>query len=1175
MGASNRIFKNPKSADASPARKPHERLKADFAFSDLRSKSAERYGKARSISASPVRGKPLTVKERAKNFTEACETDGRTTLSQKSVTTGISQKSPASAAAVVTKLAELESQGKQDCEDLTQITAKSEITSEPDGRDTTAIKVNISAAKQPPADSKTKGTAASSKGEGQCTKPETDSGVKGDSSELTSNICPQSKGLGRTGSRSKRKKSREPTSPISPNSESKPDQITSKQEVIANQQEVGDKTQETASASKQLTETASLDKAQSTSDKKSLSDTKQQEQNKALEAPDKQIDSSLKKENNEKPINGKGGLSEPSVSKDDTPDTVVSSGSTKKPNDKESIILAQEEERAGGHSHSLTEEKETDSKDSVRMSASSPSPPVQHLVEETPSVEPRPPVEHPKVDAQISRQPERVSEENVKQPEPPKNDRVEINQAEDKEKLLQSQQTEIHQAESASKEKAQQLLPLDKHTTQAKALDSGQCYPGTEGSVAGDDERQNTERKEETKVVKDIATSDSSQAETPCLCEETTAGSSDVPALTPPASQTDTAKPVCVVTHTNDATSMTNSDKGPAEPLLGETATNVPELQAKCTESPETETQPAVNAEEPQPNSVAVEKTENSSDDSHTHGANDVEFSISKPVTKTTAVAEEMGVKAINDTPVLITVQIDKESEAESLDSYVKEPIPISDSKSDSLEGVSQDARSKSSIIKSVGSEVEISGGIADEEMKHTETISDATSLEATGKTTQRVSVNAAPVISSTDKMIHMPAKELSPIINGELTPQPKSHSLSSDPGNNKPNQAVKAANATEAPQQIPDSVQRSLNKFNLPRGFSKGDSATQQDTPSSWLDVDLPKQRLKPPEPKLSSSGSENNLLDTSGEWDDDDFIQKIKKLCAPFSLPPRKHNHLRPPQPPFAMPAIREDRFEKPFDPDEFKFGLRRKNQFAAESAPGLLAKLQAADAKGGIKPARASLADRSMLLNTLDVHSRLREKNQVKGEETEETEEKKDEQIKVKSRLEGSCVISSLSTSSFRGKRNGGPTQAGSTSSENVSPTEAPQPSPPPLPQPPLPSPTATAPINEKPAMQSPTLNGRVGAVEAVEAVEAVVSDSSPPLPSFNDIKLPDYLEKYLPRELPKPVQSAQGEKQANKEVSDVLCHFGSSSHNTHISFSSKHNRLNSSHKCRQVASVKQNC
>uniref|UniRef100_A0A096M5L8 Beta/gamma crystallin 'Greek key' domain-containing protein n=1 Tax=Poecilia formosa TaxID=48698 RepID=A0A096M5L8_POEFO len=195
---------------------------------------------------------------------------------------------------------------------------------------------------------------------------------------------------------------------------------------------------------------------------------------------------------------------------------------------------------------------------------------------------------------------------------------------------------------------------------------------------------------------------------------------------------------------------------------------------------------------------------------------------------------------------------------------------------------------------------------------------------------------------------------------------------------------------------------------------------------------------------------------------------------------------------QPPFAMPAIREDRFEKSFDPEEFTFGLRKKTQLTLETTPSLLAKLQSADTKSGLIPARASFADRSLLLGG------LRDKDAGKGEA--EGKEEKD-QIKVMSRLERSSVLSSLASSLSRGKRNGAQSQAEGTGSDGVLPSEPPKLSPLTSPQP----------------------------------AQTVVCDSSPPLPAFNDIKLPDYLEKYLPQDQAKAVPGVLGLDQVNPEVS----------------------------------------
>ncbi|XP_071396533.1 beta/gamma crystallin domain-containing protein 1-like isoform X2 [Centroberyx affinis] len=1152
-----KTFQSPRSADVSPARKVTDRLKADFGFSDHRSKSAERYGDARSSSAPPVGEKPKTVKERARNFAETRKTEDRTALSQKSAMTGMPQKSSPSAAAPVSKSQELDIQGKLDCKEKTQTMVMSEIRCKPDRRDTTAVGVSIPAPEQQ-TDSQTKVKEASKTAD-LPTKPnsvETDSPAKGlgDLDDLTN-----SKGPGRTGSRSKRRKSREPTSPISPNSENKPGHCTSKQEVVASKQEKVADTEETASPTKQLIETVTLpsDKSLgSTSETQSPSDTSQQAFRKALEASDKQnkkLDSSFKMDKIDKPVKEKGGLTKPSVNIVDKPDTAVCSSGTKKPIDKDPVVSPQKEERAGGHSLSFAEERENASKDSSGTSASSPLPLTeQHLIEKTPPVAQGPPVEYPKLDNPLTRQTETKNKEKVKQPnkkdtgqvvQPKKKDTEIINQTEKKdiEKVVQLEKRDtekIHQIENKDKEKAQQLMPLDKNTSRGTASDSGQDIPETRGSKATAD------RKEEPKLVKDKAKAESKQPEP---VSEKTVGS-DSPAQTQPVSEMVTAHPhkaVCAVTQANKTVSVANSDKGPVEPPKGETASNAPESQTKSEEIPGIQTQPAVTTAEPQPNSVSVEKTEKCTDDSHAHGANDVvqEFSNSKPTARAATAAEEVTVKAANETPALIAVVPTQTGKMAEKESSVMEPIAISVPKSESSEGAGVDSKNKSSAIKSLASEVKSSTDVMKvspsqcEESKKTLSINDSSLAKGTEKTIQSSSANGATATSTavtvekktTDKTQGFVVNEPSPVVNGDISPPRQPHTVNNKPGSSA--QATKAPTSKEATKLSSSSLHRSsLNKLPLPRGLSGGDSSTQRDAPSSWLDVDFPKKKLKIPAPKLISCGSESNLLDTSGDLDDDDFIERIKKLCAPFSLPPRKHNYLRPPQPPFAMPAIREDRFEKTFDPEEFQFGLRKKKQFSLES-PGLLAKLQSTETKAGLKPARASLADRSMLLNSLDVRSRLKEKTTVEDEEAEEAEEKKDEQIKVKSRLEGSCVLSSLSSSSsLRGKRNGVQAQADSTNSGDVSPSEAPQPSPPPASQPLLPSPTLTAPFSDALAKQSPAPSDRAGA----QAVEAAVGDSGPPLPSFNDIKLPDYLEKYLPRELAKPEQSTEGQEQLNTEI-----------------------------------------
>ncbi|XP_067337418.1 beta/gamma crystallin domain-containing protein 1-like isoform X1 [Channa argus] len=1117
VGGHKQIFHSPRSADVSPVRKATERMTADFVASDQRSRSAEHQGSVRSSSTSPVREKVLSIRERAKNFTGESIPEVKPPPPRKPAMTRMSQIQPPPPV----ESPNLDNQGKLGIKEQRQTTA--EITLKPDGQDTSLAEIPIP--KEQPADSKVTHMKPDS--------VESDVSVKGtgDFSETSSNISPQSKGPSRTGSRSKRRKSREPSSPISPNCENKP---ASKLQVTALKQEQVDGTEATVAAFKQLTENVSSqsNKAQiNVSDKPALSDTKQ-EKNKELKGVNKQ-----EKQNTDQPVNTQGELP---VNKDEADAPAHNSG-TKKSIDQDPVIIPQKEENAGGCSLVFTQERELVSKDSRDTAA------IKSHVEKTTPLEQVSPVEHVKLDKELSLQQGSKSKGKVRQSvkkgegeevQPKNNDTQLINQAESKAvgifEKAGSKKTDQNEKKNEEQPRCSDTdITKESQRIHRKDSDSAQSISGTERNVY-----KNDDKKDEKQSIKDTTKIEANQPETAPQSLEKTNGSSDLPAQTQHVSQTATTHPekatVCAVTPANEAVSGTKRDKGP---LKGETATNVPpELQTKSTESPGKEKKHVVSAAEPQPNSASVEKTENSPHDSHTHGAN-VVFSCSKPITKATTAVKEVTVKAANDTQLLITAQADIMA---AIESSVQDPSPISVSKpAVSSEAVKQDDAKKKSTVKSVPSEVkgpEAKVKLAPshppcEESEETATTSDTTSPKGAGKLIQSPSDSSEAkstgnVMEKTAKRTFSPpANEPSPAANGDISVV--SH-VKKEAVNNQPNQAPKALTFPEANKLIPDSVQRSsMKKLQFPRGLNKDDSSKHQDAPSSWLDVDLPKRRLKVPESKLSSSGSESNLLDTSGELDDDDFVVKIKKLCAPFSLPPRKHNHLRPPQPPFAMPAIKEDRFEKTFDPEEFKFGLR-KNKFSLDTAPSLLAQLQNIETKSGLKPARASLADRSMLLSSLDTHSRLKDKNNVKADE--DIKEEKDEHVKVKSRLEGSCVLNSLTSSSLRGKRNGLQTQADETSFGDVSPSEAHLLSPLPLSHPPPPSPTTKGPIKGELAKQISASSDR----EEAQPVKPVVNESVPPLPSFNDIKLPDYLEKYLPREPLKPVQSIQGQDHIKKEV-----------------------------------------
>lgn len=1047
----------PRSADVSPARKATDRLKESALLSDQRSRSVERYG-----TTSPSREKPMTIKERVKKFTEACVSEGKPTLPKPPATTGMSQKSTSSVAPSLVSQ-ELGSQDKLHTKQATN----SEITLKPDRQDTTNIGVQISTTTEAQQTNSTTEETVVLETADQCRKSnsvETGEEQEG-SAKLTNNISKHSKGPNRTGSRSKRRKNKEPTSPISPNNQNKPDSAASKPKFTAIKQEQVDNTEETAS--EQPAEKASLPSLSlqgGRSDEQSRSHTKQEASKKQVKESEKMLNAASK-ENIDKAVSRQEGLSEPSVNTDE-PDMAACSSGTKKPIDEHADILPQKEEKTEAHSFVLTQEGKNASEGNKETSTSSPSPVLERLIEPSPAVKQDSPVE------MLSVQHESKKPGEKKQDEQHQKRTRQINEIKDVKKT--------NQTDKKKKENLQQPLPSDKCAAE-EVSGVGEGMTGKEGIVVKDDESMKPESNEETHTVED---------------KDRTSGSSDISVVTQHVSQVGTTHPaeaaVCTITETNEAVSGTESDK---VPVKVETATNV------SAESPGKKA-------EAQPHSVSVEKTQNQLDDSRTHGANDAVLSSSKPITKA---VKEVTAKITNDTSGLIATHTEKTQK----ELPVKEPPLISAGKSASAGGEEE----KGSTVKPVPSDVlkPAPNHPQAKEAKHTDNSSDVASLKDAKKITQKQSEGTLSVTEkSADKTL--PVNKPSSVANGDTSTH--SASLKKEPVNHKQSQPPKAPSSSDSNRMNLDPIKRSsMRKLHL---LSKDDSFKQQDVPSSWLDVDFPKQKLKVPGPKLTSSGSESNLLDTSGELDDEDFVQKIKKLCVPFSLPPRKHNHLRPTQPPFAMPAIREDRFEKTFDPEEFTIGLRKKTQFNFDTTPSLLAKLQNTETKPSLKPARASFADRSLLLSS------LREKTSVKDEE--DVKEEKEDQFKVKSRLDGSCVLGNLTASSFRGKKNGVQTQAEATGSGNVSPSEAHQLSPLALSQPPPPSPTTTAPTRDSLAKQN---------VEEVCAAEAVVSDSGPPLPSFNDIKLPDYLEKYLARDQAKTVQSVQVQEQVKPEVSLTVC------------------------------------
>lgn len=1006
-GVDKKSFQTPRSADASPVRKVHARLKASFELSDQSSRPVDRQLKTRSSSASPCRDRLVTIKERGGACTAALPPQpagtGRSTQPPPQVTSG-AIKSPG--------LDEL------DVKEQTRTNTMSKIALKPDGLDAVPPEGEITIPVEQPA--RVDKTGAVQTADQQSSKKEAFVAAKGpdEPEEMINNTSPQSKGPSRATSRSKRRKSKEYTNSTTPNSES----TTTNQD------------QDTAFVF-HLPEAGQASSLEGQSHKNIKVPVKQEEH------------SSVRKENWSRQE------LQPSVNKDE-PDTAAWSDGTKTCVDKED----------GGNRVLVTQEDGEASKGSREPPASPSSLPLIKRKQE-PAVHSR----CEKVPSEEKHTGEIMTKNDVGNTQEHHKDTKRTFHSKEEDKSDPSNQA--NQTGSTQEETAEKL---------SQSLSGGGGGSSERGGSAKADDGKNAGESDErgTKLDQRVLTAKSSGR-----------AKSMLPAQRDRETETENSRGGKAGGRTDEPVGGTKGDRK----LLKAEKHAAREGSGTTTESAgkaaETETDPA-----------HVEQMDNSPGDSRPHGANDAELATRKPAAEATSAWEKETVEVI---PVALPPIAAPAVGAAEGDSSVEEPALISAPESVSNGGAGHADGKITSAVHSVPSDSNMPGEGAIEGQKG---YVNATPPKGVG------SMEMPPADSNLTG--NSKADELSPVARGDISQQSQPLAVKAEVSQDEPRQTPNLATSPGANKLIPGSAQPSPKKrLNFSWGKSQEDS-DRQDAPSSWLDVDLPQQRLRVAAPKLNSSGSESNLLDTSGEFDDDDFVEKIKKLCAPFSLPPRRHNPLGPPQPPFALPAIKEDRYEKTFDPEEFKFGLR-KPKYTLEAA-STLNKLHNMEPKSGQKPFRASLSDRSFLLSTLDTQSRL--KPPIKDEE--EATEEKEEKVKIKSRLEGSCVLSSLTSSLVKVKKNGLQAQAEGTNSGEVSPSNAPQPRSPPLSQPPPSSPPADP--------QSPALSQR-------EEVPALLNDPGPPLPSFTDIKLPDYLEKYLPQEAPKPAQDVREQERLNNKVS----------------------------------------
>ncbi|KAL7861474.1 hypothetical protein SRHO_G00129150 [Serrasalmus rhombeus] len=316
-----------------------------------------------------------------------------------------------------------------------------------------------------------------------------------------------------------------------------------------------------------------------------------------------------------------------------------------------------------------------------------------------------------------------------------------------------------------------------------------------------------------------------------------------------------------------------------------------------------------------------------------------------------------------------------------------------------------------------------------------------------------------------------------------------------------------------------PTNKSQQITAHDLPLG-SKSLSKSKE-APSSWLDVDqgFEKKQSKV-ERKMNCSASDDSLLETSD--DSEDFIRKIKELCSPFSYPPKKHGQTRMMTPAFALPAIKEDHFEKTFDPEEFKFGMR-KTTGPKDPSPAMMIKRKNEEARNK-QPSKRLGTEDSFLFKALS--SRRGQDKNDEGKAAEEKEKEEDQGTtndsgKMSSRLERMSILSNLMSSSKTLRRT--QTEPDALTNGTVSPTSPSQQ---------VLTPGEKSPVTPSEAVQPP--KGAEGNLTDQGMLvggsgDSLKSPSTPPLPppapNFSEVKLPDYLEKYLKKDRETTANSSQ--------------------------------------------------
>ncbi|XP_027856554.1 titin [Xiphophorus couchianus] len=289
---------------------------------------------------------------------------------------------------------------------------------------------------------------------------------------------------------------------------------------------------------------------------------------------------------------------------------------------------------------------------------------------------------------------------------------------------------------------------------------------------------------------------------------------------------------------------------------------------------------------------------------------------------------------------------------------------------------------------------------------------------------------------------------------------------------------------------------------FDFDIAKAPGKPVTPKRTPSAWLDVEDRHKKKKGRRRNEDETASDDDLLEPE---EIDYFLSSVREGGIPFSVPRKKQIRKKLQCPPFAMPAIREDHFERTFDPEEFHFGLR-KNDRRMDLSPAMVIKQKNANRNSRSTDSQENGTSADKL--TTEGQDEVKEETQVKEGKTEG---QNNEPGKVASRLKRMSILTDLLSSPRTSRKTR--IEASSASNSTVPSNQQQDVGPQGVTALPLPVPPADN-RGVKDTDQSLITEGGIVAVSE----SACSSSSVPPLPALSEMNLPDHLEKQLKKDTP---------------------------------------------------------